>query len=436
MIRWNDPVELSAALNRMSYIRLALQVVEEHNEGKVSILMLAAFYRRTNVVHKLLSWDSSPGQVELRGNVYDIHGDLRNDVTALWCALDRGYFELASILIDNGKANIFYGVHNLAWDYFIETDRLDVLQYLDGKGYVTTKTPGTTNSSYNYYLDLAASLGHTNIVIYFLSKGNEKDIRSGVCVSSALHRAAENGHYECVRVLCSAGLCPKTEDSNGKTILRLAVENNHLHIVDFLLEYNNDEATFNELELLAASYMVSISLWDEDEQSARMRNLLQHSLIKRLLLNIPKEVAQPIAAYEFQTECQSIDEFDQIQQNNIDRLYIEALLIRERILLPKNDETLFPPLVQRGTILVEQDEFDQCYQLWLHTFHLYQRMELNNDHQNFVWLFCQMLAAGTFIPVDQFLEVVHLITYSPQKQLTCEYLATAVCLVAIAAKVT
>ena len=45
-------------------------------------------------------------------------------------------------------------------------------------------------------------------------------------------------------------------------------------------------------------------------------------------------------------ECQSIDELDQIE-NNDDRLYIEALLIQERILLPEKDEKLFTPLFNR-----------------------------------------------------------------------------------------
>ncbi|CAF1334336.1 unnamed protein product [Rotaria sordida] len=397
--------------------------------------MLAALYGSEDFVRGLLSWDSSPKQVELRGNVYNINGDLINNVTALWCALDQGHYGVASILINEGKADIYCGPNHSLFDYFIETGRLDVIQFLVENDYATTKRQKITNDSHYLYLDLAASLGHTDIVIHFLLKGDEEDIRQGIGVSSALHRAAENGHYDCVRVLCNAGLSPKTKNSNGKTVLRLAVENNHSSIVDFLLEYNNDEASFNELELLASSYMISVWHFDERERSDRMRTLLKQSLIKRVLLNIPKEVAQPISAYEFQQECQSIDEFDQIQYN-VDRLYLEALLIRERILLPEKEETFFSPLYQRGFVLVERGEFYQCFNLWFHIFQLYQRMELETNLQSFVWLFCRMLAAGIPIPVDQFLAICYLTFHSSQQKFTNESLATALCLVAIAAKVT
>jgi hypothetical protein len=156
--------------------------------------------------------------------------------------------------------------------------------------------------------------------------------------------------------------------------------------------------------------------------------------MKRLSLNMPKEIAEPIAAYDFQRECQSIDELDQIQ-HNVDRLHLEALLIRERILLPEKDATMFPSLHSRGIMLVKRGDFDQCFHLWLHTFQLYQRMELETNLQNFVWLFCRMFATGMPISIDQFLEICYLTLHGSQKKYTNERLAAALCLIAIGAKV-
>ena len=435
VIRRNDPAEIRTCVRNMSYVRVALQVVEKRKEGSVSILILAALYGSEDLVRVLLSWDPSSKQVEIRGSVYSVNGDLVENVTALWCALDRAHFDVASILINEGKASILCGPHKSRLSYFVKTGRLDVIKFFVENGYVAMNKRKVNDDSHYHYLDLAASLGHTHLVIYFLSKGNERDIKMGFGTSNALHRAAENGHYDCVRVLCNAGLSPKTKDSNGKSVLKLAVENNHSSIVDFLLEYNNDEASFDELELLASSYMVSTLHFGVPAEIDRVHGLLKQSLIERLLLNIPKEVAQPIVAYEYQQECQSIDEFDRIQ-HNFDRLYIEALLIRERILLPKKDESLFPPLNQRGIVLVERGEFDGCFQLWFHTFQLRHQMELVNDLQNFIWLFCQMFAAGIPVSVEQFLEISHLTFHPSQEKSTNERVATAVCLVAIAAKVT
>jgi ankyrin repeat protein len=410
-------------------------VIESRKEGHVSILILAALYGFEDCIRVLLSWDPSPEQVDLRGNVYNVSGKLVENVTALWCALDRGHYNVASILINEGKANLFFGPNHSRVSYFIETGRLDVIKFLVSNGYVTIERQKLTNDdSYYPYLDLAASLGHTDIVFYFLSQGYERDIRKGFVTNRALHQAAEHGHYDCVRILCNVGLSPRTKDSKGKTALRLAAENNHSDIVDFLLEYNNDETSFNELELLASSYMISTWQFGMREQVDRMRSLLEQSLMKRFLLNIPKEIDQPITAYQFQRECQSIDEFRQIE-HNVDRLCLEALLIRERILLPEKNETLLPPLHSRGIILVERGEFDQCFQLWLHTFQLYERIELETDLQNFVWLFCRMLAAGIPISIDQFLEICYLTFHPSQNTFTNERLAAALCLIAIGAKV-
>ncbi|CAF2743786.1 unnamed protein product [Rotaria sp. Silwood2] len=412
---------------------MALQVVESREEGNVSILILGALYGYEDFVRVLLSWNSSPQHVNLRGNVKNDHGNLIQGVTALWCALEKGHYSIASILINEGKADIFCGPRESLFDYFIKTGRLDVIQFLVDNDYATVKTQSVTNKSYYYYLDLAASSDHTNIVIYFLSKGDERDIRKGIGVSNALHLAAKKGHYDCVRLLCNAGLSPKRRDVYGNTPLRIAAVNKHFNIVDFFLEYNNDEASFNELELLASSYINVNWQLGINDQFHQMYNLLEQSLIKRLLLNIPKAVAPPIAAYEFQRECQSIDELESIQ-HDADRLILEALLIRERLLLPEKDKTLLVSLRQRGITLAERGEFDQCFQLWLHTFRLHQQLESDIDLQNFVWLFCRMFTAGISISIVSFLQICYITFASSQQKFTGERVATSLYLVAIAAK--
>ncbi|CAF1384452.1 unnamed protein product [Rotaria sordida] len=64
----------------------------------------------------------------------------------------------------------------------------------------------------------------------------------------------------------------------------------------------------------------------------------------------------PMIAYEYHHECQTCEELDAIKDDH-DRMWIETALIRERILLPRNDNTLMRPLLDRGDILVSQGEF-------------------------------------------------------------------------------
>ncbi|CAF2521279.1 unnamed protein product [Rotaria sp. Silwood2] len=132
-----------------------------------------------------------------------------------------------------------------------------------------------------------------------------------------------------------------------------------------------------------------------------MVGLLQLSPHTRVLLERPNIVSPPITAYDNQQECQSLNELDRIQDNE-DRLYVEALLIRERILLPKKSERLFQPLLKRAMVLAERTEFDRCLNLLFHTFYLYQQMELRTGLHHFVWIFCRMLNANVPIRADHF----------------------------------
>ncbi len=49
---------------------------------------------------------------------------------------------------------------------------------------------------------------------------------------------------------------------------------------------------------------------------------------------IIKTCVQPIGVYNCEQECQTIEQLDQIKDNR-DRIFIETLLIRERIALSK-----------------------------------------------------------------------------------------------------
>jgi len=143
---------------------------------------------------------------------------------------------------------------------------------------------------------------------------------------------------------------------------------------------------------------------------------------------------KPVAAYNFQQECQTIEEFEQIQHDN-NRLYIEALLIRERILMPKKTAALCDPLLHRGEQLIKQGSFEQCLHLWEHTFHLYQNMGLETSLHRFVWVFCKMLTTNVSISPQLFIHICHLTFEPSEQQKKNSSLKNALCFVTIAAKV-
>ncbi|CAF3729597.1 unnamed protein product [Rotaria sp. Silwood1] len=366
------------------------------------------------VVREIISRSANKAKlVELEGRVHSISGDLVDKVTALWCALDRAHFSVAHTLINLGKADVNHGpLHPLLVDATIK-GRLDIVEFLVENGSADINQTKTNDENKSSSLIVAASHDHTQIIEYLLKKNVELESKTCVDENTALAVAAMEGHLESVRLLYMAGASSDVANHAKKTPIALAAENNKLDVVNFLLEQNHDHATFDDLELTVASHILSHKN-TEDYKPEWVIQILQHSFIKRSQLNITKVVAEPITVYDFKQECQSIDELDQIKHNE-DRLYIEALLIQERVFLSRKDEKLFTPLFERATALIEKDEFDRCLDLTLHIFHLCQQFEVQNCRQQFFWVFYNMFNSKMSIPVDRFWETYDLI-FKPSQQ--------------------
>ncbi|CAF4469055.1 unnamed protein product [Rotaria sp. Silwood2] len=351
--------------------------------------------------------------VELEGRVHSISGDLVDKVTALWCALDRAHFSVARTLINLGKADVNHGpLHPLLIDATIR-GRLDIVEFLVENDYADINETKTNDENKSNCLIIAASHGHTQIIEYLIKKNVELESKTCVDENTALAVAAIGGHLESLRLLYMTGASSNMGNHTKKTPIALAAENNQLDVVNFLLEQNHDHATFDDLKLGVALHILSHK-GTEEYKPEWVIQILRHSFIKRTQLNISKIIAEPIAVYDFQKECQSIDEFDQIQ-HNADRLYIEALLIQERILLLRKDESLFTLLFEQANELIGKGEFDRCLDLTLHIFHLCQQFEVHNCHQQFFWVFYTMFNSKMPIPVDRFWETCDLV-FKPSQE--------------------
>ncbi|CAF2704452.1 unnamed protein product [Rotaria sp. Silwood2] len=404
------------------------------NDQNVSLLMLASLNGYDAVVRVLLHYcPTQINQTELKGNVQSINGDLIHNATALWCALDRAHFTVAQNLISLGKANVKNGpTHSLLIDAIIR-NRFDIVRFLIENGYADVNETTIRGLNKNSGLLIAAAHDNTEIMAYLIEKGASIDYITTYHRNTPLSTAVIKRHLASVKLLCKAGASTSVKNRYGQTPLTLAAESGRLDIMNALLEYNHDETIFDDLELFAASYLAFDNFIGPHE-SEKMLNILRQSIQSRLLFNIPKNVAEPIAAYDFYKECQSIDELNQIEHDN-NRLYIEALLIRERILKPRKSLSLFTPLLDRVILLVEKKEFDRGLHLAFHTFHLYQQMRLDTNLHRFVWIFCRILTANVPFPVDHFLKACNLIFEPSQQKPGDANLNNALFLVIIASKV-
>jgi len=427
--------ELDERLKSLPDVDKTLQYLYQRDNEHVNLLMLAALYGHDNVVRVILSHSSNvKNLVELSGIVNGVDGNLEVHVTALWCACDRGHYTLARTLIEIGKASVYDDSRNPLLIDAIINDRFDTIQFLIENGYVDIdQTTENNHRDYNS-LVLAASRGQTKIVAYLLEKGADIDYTTQVN-DTALGCAAMQGHLDTVQFLCSSGASTNIKNNHGETPLISAFENGHSHVVDYLLDLTSNELCIEELELIACSFIVPMRDTNNDQlQFDKMVNLMEKTFQMRQARNSPKMIAKPIAAYDFQQECQTIEEFEKIKHDN-NRLYIEVLLVRERLLIPKKIPALCDPLLVYGQKLVEQGNFEPCLHLWEHTFYLYQNMGHETSLHRFVWIFCKMIANNIFISPQLFVQICHL-TFQPAEQNKKNHsIKNALCLATIAVKV-
>lgn len=420
--------EFENYLKTTSNIDEILLQLHRHNDESVSLLIFAVLQEKEDIVRLILSYSNDKQQlVELPGIVHRLNGPLVRNATALWCACDRRYYSIARLLIDIGGAKIEHGPRYPLIIDAIVLDRLDTVRFLIENHYANINT---TDMNENYRLNsliMAVIYGRTSIVAYLLAQGSKLNYTTPSTSNSPLGYAAIKGHLDIVRLLCSSGACLSLTNKHGQTPLMLAAKHDRMSVVDYLLERISVEVAVQQLEFVACSLVMTV-------QFQRMYKLFYKILEIRLQNNLKKIIAQPIAAYAFQQECQTIDELIQIEHNH-DRLYLEALIIRERLLVSEKNESLFKPLLLHGDRLVERGQYELCLHLWEHTFYLYQNMDLETGLHRFVWIFCKMLRNNIPIVPQRFVQIARLTFEPSQQKPRNDYIKNSVCFLALAMKI-
>lgn len=433
----NDANQLDVRLKNSSNVDSILCLLHRRDEQSLTLLMLAALHGKDEMVHVLLNYSSDAQKlVNIRGSIYRVDGTLIKNATALWCSCDRSHYTIARILIEKGGADIDRGPRYPLLIDAIIAGRLDTIQFFIENGYAEINSMRDNEHYKLNSLITAVTYGHSHIVAYLLEKGAKCDVLTPTSSNTPLSYAAIKGYLDIVRLLCAAGANSSLKNKSGQTPLMLAAKHDHMDIAEYLFYQNNLEIAIKQLELVACSFVVAPNnpYTLQYPQFEKMISLTNKVFELRRKHDLPKTVAPAIAAYNFSRECETIEDFNTIVHDH-DRLCIEALLIRERILVPEKDETLFKPLLVVGDKLVQRAQFELCLHLWEHAFYLYQNMDLDTGLHRFVWLFCKMISANVNIPVQRFVQICRLTFEPSQQKPKDDYIKNALCFLAISVKI-
>jgi hypothetical protein len=277
--------------------------------------------------------------------------------------------------------------------------------------------------------------GHFTVAKTLIEVGRANVNHSCLSAMNFLYRtpvlcAALADHIEFMRLLHEAGADFSIESNFGVTPMRIAVNHKRNSTIQFLLEESIN--TIEDLELAVCDLINDVS--SSNEQMNTVFELLKLALQRRELLDIPKVCIQSLDIYDYKEECRTVDELNDIKDDQR-RIFIEILLIRERLYSSRPDIKLLEPLENYGDKLMAEEEFIKCLNVYLHVFYLHQKMNIGTNLYRFVWFFCKMLTANQRIPIDRFIQVCCLAFEPSQSKHINMRINNALFLVIIATKV-
>ena len=319
--------------------------------------------------------------------VFKFDGHSIDSATALWCAAADGHLGVIKVLA-RFKADLNHATktNSTPLRAACYDGHIKVVEFLLQSG----ADLNIANRFQNTCLMIACYRGHLNVVSCLLKHGADPDVTSQ-SRETALHFAVERGYLSVIQELLrfNAKLLPSDKNL---TPLLAAANNCQQKVVNFLVQQScvTRQEKIDAFELLGASF-------GNDKETYNIAQCFEY-LQKGLELRcdpsegvMDKAILPPIEAYGNRVESRSLLELQSIRDDYY-ALHMEALIVRERI-LTENHEYIPHPIIYRGAVFADTEEYERCILLWMRAMQLRQRNELpiHKDLLRFAQLFSQMV---------------------------------------------
>lgn len=266
---------------------------------------------------------------------------------------------------------------------------LEVVEYLVSKG-ASVNTP--TNYYNNTCLLIACYNGHAEVVKFLLEHGANLETQDFLG-QTALHNAAERGNLEIVKELIAYG-AQFTPDKKSITPLHVACEFSQIKVMEYFLSLPDQFSKVEKIhamELLGTSFANGSDDYSIEKVYRNFEDAMKLRYAEPLQL---KKVHPPEEVFEFQVECTTLEELRAIAANE-DKLNVEALLVKERILGALNVNTI--DIIYRGAVLADRRDYPACLKYWDRAMHVkrHNNETIAQDLERYGELFSEMIE-GTY----------------------------------------
>ena len=331
------------------------------NEDGCSPLFIAAHLGRISFVNFLL--DECCADIEQRGT-YEVAEDRsRHQVTPLWCAAVADKLEVVRTLIRHAaEVNALSDTQSTPVRSACYMTNIDVVRCLVENG-ADIHRPNVNGGTC-----LINSVQSVPLCQFLIEQGasvNAVD-NSG---NLSLHYAIREGRFDAVVLLLKHGSDTSIRNDFGDDALQTAALRGHANILEYLIGELKPTA-----QRRADAYsLIGANFIDEkyDAEQAMAFWIKSASIrTEELAGNPTKDVVSlcPNPAYNNVVEAQDVDSLASIA-GNLDAMYMQSLVVRERILSPDHKDTIFG-LMYRGAVYADHHAYQRCIDLWKYAFWL------------------------------------------------------------------
>ena len=330
------------------------------NEDGCSPLFIAAHLGRISFVNFLL--EECYADIEQRGT-YEVAEDRsRHQVTPLWCAAVADKLEVVTTLIRYGaEVNALSDTQSTPVRSACYMTNIEVVRFLVESG-ADIHQPNVNGGTC-----LINSVQSVELCQFLIEQGasvNAVD-NSG---NLALHYAIREGRFDAVRLLLKHGSDTSICNDFGDDALQTAALRGHTNILEYLVQELKPPA-----QRRADAYsLIGANAVDEKHDADQALTFWIKSAnirMEELAADTAGSVSlSPNPAYNYAVEACDIDSLSNIA-GNVDAMYMQALLVRERILGPDHKDTIFG-LMYRGAVYADLHAYQRCIDLWKYAFWL------------------------------------------------------------------
>ena len=354
----------------------------------------------------------------------------KHQVTPLWCAAVANKLEVVRTLVSHGaNVNAPSDTDSTPIRSACYMTNIEIVKFL------LEHNADIHKPNVNGGTCLINSVQSVELCRYLIDHGASVNVQDN-SGNLALHYAVREGRVATTQLLIEHSSDPFVKNEFGDDSIQTSCIRGYAEILEYLLKKVNPSPlkTIESYELLGTNYVdekhdlqAGIQAWRKAIQ-LRYTDAL-NPLSKALPL-------KPNPAYLFAREASDLKSLDEIATNP-DEVYMQSLLIRERILGTDHKDTTFG-LMYRGAVYADTHRYQRCVDLWKYAFKIrHDKLEpLNHESiftlQALVKLFLEIhqeFQAGFTDEPLQFDDVIQVLQCSVKEvEIGLEFLKVRPCL--------